>query len=501
MNLFRIGNGPWEKLFSGVFQEHDIELYSNPDRILLVLIYEKKLDVLEGAIAEVYKVFHAKGEVEAFTETLPREALIITKHDERSTMKFLLLGSKPNYVRWIEAEFIEEVDAMVKRLSTSSAMMKDVSKAYELTLSEIGESEQEVQTAFFAQPMLVPILTTASHGSVFQEPQIKPITKGEIMLGITRDRSRVIEPLALFTKTIITDGEEKDRNRALQVIGESALLSNVPAVFVDFNRKFIGIGEANKNAGELQKYDVNVDALGFPARVLKSRESIRIDLNLLNTEGTAELFGVGEKDFPRILRMALDAGPVATMNELVERVSNTAQTEEFSEFKIRKAARILKLMDVIYPNLFGGQNDIEDMAKQGLANIARASLLEFEAMDQRASLLLFHSVMRGIYEYAKKKGKSSEVRLMVIIPHVHYLKGKGRQQIDVDDIASILKDLQGFGVSFAIAADSLIDVNQEIKNVANAKLNVVSENDLGVQLINRKAYRVLVRPTLSRQTI
>jgi len=321
------------------------------------------------------------------------------------------------------------------------------------------------------------------------------------MLGITRDRSRVIEPLVLFSRTLITDGEEKDRNRVLQVIGESALLSNVPAVFLDFNRKFAGIGEANKNTGELQKYDVNVDALGFPTRIVKSRENARVDLNLVNPDGVAEMFGIGEKDFPRILRLSLTQGAVGSMNELIERVSNMGQTEEFSEFKIRKAARILKLIDVIYPSLFGGPNDIDEMTKQGTANIARASVLEFESMDQRSSLLLFHSVMRGIYEYSKKRGKTGDVRLMLIIPHTHFLKINERQKTDIEDIIAILSDLQSFGVSFALAAENLIDVNLDIKNATNAKLNVVSENDIGVQLTNRKAYRVLVRPTLSRQTV
>ncbi len=501
MNLFRIGNGPWEKLFSGVFQEHDIEMYANPERILMVLIFEKKLDIVEGAIMEVYKVFHAKGEVESFTETLPREALIITKHDERATYKFLLLGSKPTYVRWVESEFIEQADSMVKRLATSSAMMKEVSKAYELTLNDIGQEPQEIQTAFFSQPMLVPMITNSSRSTILEEPQLKPITKGEIVLGITRDRARVIEPLVLFSKTIVTDGEEKDRNRVLQVIAESSLLSNVPAIFLDFNRKFASIGEANKNTAELQKYAVNVDPLGFPARIIKSRENFRVDLNLINPDGIAEAFGSGEKDFPRILRMALELGQVGSVNELIERISNMGQTEEFSEFKIRKAARTLKLIDIIYPNLFGGPSDIEELARPGNANIARASILEFDAMDSRSSLLLFQTMMRSFYEYAKKKGKTREIRAFIVIPHMHFLKEKERSKISVDDIISIIKNIGEFGISFVVAADNLLDVPPEIKNVANAKLNIVSENDVGVQITNRKAYRVLVRPTLSRQTV
>ena len=303
----------------------------------------------------------------------------------------------------------------------------------------------------------------------------------------------------LFSRVLVSDGEEKDRNRVLQVIGESAMLSNVPAVFLDFSRKFSGIGEANRNIAEIQKYDVNVDPLGFPARVMKSRENVKVDLNLTSPDAAAELFGVGEKDFPRIMRIAVGQGEVTSMESLIERVSGMAQTEEFSEFKIRKTARILKLMDVICPNLFGGPNEIDEMSKPGLASIARASVIGFESMDQRSSLLLFHSVVKGLYEYAKKRGKTQEIRAMLIVPHVRYLKDKDRQRICVAEIVGILKDLQTYGVSFAIGAENLIDINTDIKGAANAKINVVGENDVGVQLTNRKAYRVLVRPTLSRQ--
>ena len=126
MELFKISGGPWEKLFTGLFQEHEIELYSNPDRIILVIIYEKKLDQIVGAVVELYKVFYASGDAESFTETLPREAMLITKHDESQNLKFLLLGSKPVYIAWSEEEFTHEVDSMVKRLEASALLMFSV---------------------------------------------------------------------------------------------------------------------------------------------------------------------------------------------------------------------------------------------------------------------------------------------------------------------------------------------------------------------------------------
>src|SRR3989344_3798184 len=476
MNLFRIANGPWEKLFSGNFQEHEVELYSNPDKILMIIIYEKKLDMVQGAIVELYKVFSAVGEVESFTETLPKEAMIITKHNEKQNLKFLLLGSKPIYVKWVEDEFIREVDMLVKRLATSAVMIKDVSKAYELTLQEIADSDQDIQTAFFSEPMLVPLLSTSSHANAsVAEPSFKAVTKGEIMLGLTRDRKRVVEPLALFTKTIITDGEEKDRNRVLQVLAESALLSNIPVVFFDLSKKFTGIGEANKNIAEIQKYEVNIDPLGFPARTLKTREHLKVDLNLVSSEGIAELFGIGEKDFARILKTGIEKGIITSINELIERISNTAQTEEFSEFKIRKTARILKLMDLRYPGLFGGQNDIEEMTRRGTANIARASILEFHSLDERSSVLMFHSLMKGILQYAKKAGKPNSIFAMVIIPNAHIVKSKDKQQIGAKEITSILKDFSSHGVAYLLGTEQLLDIDQDTKNDAVTKINIVSE--------------------------
>lgn len=502
MKLFRIAEGPWEKLFTGNFQEHEVELYSNPDKILMVIVYEMKHDSVEGAIVELYKVFSSKGEVEAFTETLPKEAIILTKHNEKETLKFLLLGSKPIYVKWVEDEFIREVDLLVKRLATSASMIKDVSKAYELTLREIKESPQDVQTAFFAEPMLVPVLSSSSHQMFPTEEAPKPATKGEIMVGITRDRKRVIEPLSLFIKTIVTDGDEKDRNRAMQVLAESALLSNIPTIFFDPRRKFSTIGETNRNIAELQKYEVNIDPLGFPARAFRARDNLKIDLNLVNPEGISGLFGVGEKDFALILKAEIGKEPVSSMNQLIERIAGMPQTEEFSEFKIHKTARILRLIDIRYPNLFGGPNEIEEMMRQGTANIARASILEIDSLDERSSSILFYTLLKGIFEFCKKSDKGLDINAMVLIPQSQQLfKPKGKSQVGLKEIVQILKDFSKYGVAYIVASEHLIDIEQEIKNDSTAQINVVSDNDISVQLTGKKSYRVLVRPTLSKQAV
>lgn len=497
MELFKLANGPWEKLFEGKFQKHELVLYSNPEKILMMLILEKKLDKIEGAIVELYKVFHGIGDVESFTETLPRDILIVTKHDEKQTMKFLMLGSKPTYVNWNETDFTKEVDSLVKKLETSSSMIKDVSKAYELTLQEISESNPDVQTAFFTQPMLVPLMATSSH-TIGPAPEtgdgLKALTKGDIVIGLTRDKKKIVEPLALFKSVIVSEGMDKDRIRVLQVLGESALLANTPVIFVDKDKSFAGIGEASKEDAELDKYQVEIDPLGFPIKNYKPTSNVKVDLNLISPDGVAEIFGIGDKDFPRILRLVLSQGEVTTIDELADKTSGVEQTEEFSEFQIQKTARILKLMNIIYPGLFGGANEMSSIMKKGASNIARASVIDFSLLDHRGSVLLVHSLVKGALKESANGG-----RVMTIIPKAEFLQAKGKQHKISKEIYSTLNELTAKGSLFVLATKKVIDIDSETRKNAMVKINIVSGNDVGIRLKEKKSYRVLIRPTLSKQ--
>ncbi len=499
MPLFKLSHGPWELLFSGKFQEHEVELYSNPDKILMVLVFEKKLDRIEGAIIELYKVFSATGEAEAFTETLPREVILLTKHDDKQTLKFFMLGSKPSYSRWIEEDFTKETESLLKRLETSATMIKDVSKAYELELKEIAESDKEIQVAFFTQPLLTPMLATSSHGFAESGEQIiANINKGEIVLGLTRDKHKVVEPLAFFTKTMVNEGEIKDRQKVLRVLTESALLSNVTSLIFDWTGNELQIGEAGNKSAELQKYLVEIDSLGFPVKKYTPGENLNVDLNLINPEGIAKQFGVGEKNFPRILRKIIEKGKFSSIEELAEKIANEEKSEEFTDYELLKSARIVSLMGIRYPGLFGGENPIQEITKKGNQTIARASVINLSSLDNRASLLLIHSVIKGIFEDAKSKPKKNEISSMIILAEAGKAIPSEQGDIISNDIASMMSQFPENGLGFCIGSEQPIDISPQLSSDLSAKINIVSENDVGVQLKGKKVYRVLVRPELSK---
>lgn len=498
MELFKISDGPWERIFSGNFLEHEVDIYSNPDKILLTLIYEKKLDRIEGAIVELYKVFYANGEVESFTETLPREVIVLTKHDEKSNLRLFLLGSKPSYVRWVEDEFLNEVDSLIKRLTTSSAMIKDISKAYDLTLKEISECDDEIKRAFFTQTLMPLTLISSSHagGSVGVEQTVFSM-KTEVVLGLTKEKKQVHEPLSVFSSTIVNEGLEKDRARVMQIIGESALLSNVPVVFFDFNGMFSGLGDASKDNNELQKYEVDIDPIGFPVRAMKAKDAVKIDLNIISYDCIAELLGIGDKDFARVMKKALSFGRVASVKELVERIVSIKASDEFTEFEVFKTARTLKLLDAMYPNLFSGPIDTEDISKPGSANIARASLIDLKGVDEKVALMLIYSTIKSIRNYFAAKGESKAMRIFIILPNALIIKSDDRKKLIAKEISDMLYDMPSKGAAYVLGSQHALDIDMGIRNNAEAKVDIVFGNDAGVQLKNAKSYRVLVRPTLS----
>ena len=231
MELFKISDGPWEKMYGGIAQGNEIDIYSNPEGMLLVIIYDKEKNKVAGAVVEIFKVFHSQGDVEHFVETLPRKITVINKHEgEKQDNKFLLLASEPTYVTWNERSFLDETEKLLRRLRASSTLIRDVSKAYDITLTDLGSSNEKIKGIFFAEPLVIPIVSESAkkESTVVSGEDILPksITKGEIIVGLTKEKQKIIEPLALFSRTVVMDGTEGERKRILHVMAESALLSN-----------------------------------------------------------------------------------------------------------------------------------------------------------------------------------------------------------------------------------------------------------------------------------
>ena len=503
VELFRIASGPWEKLFDGSFQKHLVQILSNPESIIMVAIFETEGERVKGLIVEFFKIYYAVGSVETFSETLPRELVVLTKHDAKQTLKFLAIGSTPSFVEWKEEEVMQETDALLSKLKSSSEMIKDVSKAYDLKLIELKQAPSDVKEAFFTHPLLVPVLSTSYHAistgqaeSISETTVVKSVP-GEVMIGITREGNLVEEPLNLLLKTGVFDGTEVNRNHIMQVLIEGALLSNVPAVVFDWDARFEGIAVASKDAEKFKEFKLDIEPIGFPAKKFKPLSDLQANLSMLNPEGLLELFGAGAKSVPaRVIMQAMTSGQQASIQTLCEIIRKIELTTEITVYQQLKAIRALNLMQVRYPKLFDGANNVEEVSKNWVRSIGQAGIIDLQGLDSRQTLMLISSIVKEMLAFYKNKGVSKQVKSMIFIPEINKLSAHYKNTL-FKDLAQALNELKEYGIGFAVSSPKEIDLEEDIRKGLESEFGIVIQNDVGVKITNRKQYRVLVRPTLS----
>jgi len=500
--LFKIGSGPWEKLFEGNFQKYSLQLLSNPESTILVAIFDSDNDKVRGVITEFYKIYSALGSIETFSETLPRELLVLTKHDSSKTSKFLAIGSGASYTEWSEEKVMLETESQLSKLKTSSEMIKEVSKAYDLQLNELRKASSEVKEEFFTFPLLLPAMFTNYHlppglqqqsGKEQQGIQVP----GEIILGITREGQLIEEPLGLFSRTAIFDGNDVSRKQATQVLIEGCLLSNIPAVIFDQNHDFEGIGFATKDYARLKEFKLEIEPIGFPARKFTAISEVQVNLSMTSPESLLEIFGINA-GLPagKIIISAMRSRPVLEMREIAESIKKMEITAELTAYHQLKAVRALNLMLLRYPMLFDGKNDIEEISKNWVRAIGRASVVDTSGLDQRQSLLLAAGIVKEMLEFYKQKGYSKQLKSMVFIPEISAFSQLFKTGL-FKELARSLIELKEYGVGFCTSIQNKIDLDEELAKSLEAEIGIVIKNDAGINFLNKKQYRILLRPTIS----
>lgn len=493
---FKLSEGPWKEIFKGNFNEYEIEIFTNPESLVLVVIYEREGPKKVGAVVELYKIFYSIGDVDSFVETLPREVISLTKHDEKSTLKFFLLGSSPSYVKYDENAIVREVDNLIKKLQNSATMIKDVSKAYNITFKELAECTEDIKEAFFAQPLLIPIMSTASHPVSAPRTELRAVA-GEAILGITKEGTSVKEPISLFQKTIVSGGKEDERLQLIQILVESFLISNIAVVIFDKKGSFNGLSAPTKKTGELQKYKMDIEPIGFPVKEFEVPETVKIDINNLEITGLIESFGAAHDIVAETMVKAVESRNFNSINDVIKKINEVKIGGDFSEFQKLRAVRLLRLMDARYPDFFDGKNNVPEISKNWFKGIGRAGIINMSKTDERSALLVLQSLVQSILEHYKNEGPSKSLKSVIVVPSAEKILGSQEEHALSKKIANDLEELSKYGVGYVLGAEKSVDLTKKIVEAVEAKLSIIRENDAGVQLKDRKNYRVLLRPCIS----
>ena len=494
---FGLRNGPWKTLFEGSFQGHAIEILSNPDERMLVFIYEKEGKETKGVVMQAFSIYSAVGEIESFVESLQREAMALSRHDGKKTIQFLALASKQAYSKGNDEEAAKNVDALLSELDKADKRAEDIAKSFELKLDPLGKSSRAVKKAFFSQPAIIPMLSREGETKGLEEDKASIEAKGTgagVILGMTKDGKKVIEPLQLFKRVVVSEGEKAHRNQFIQVIVESFLLANIPAVVFDEGNHFVGLSHPTKRVSELENQGINFDPIGFPTKDFYPGKSAKVNLNKVEPAGFLNLFGCNDKEAEKIMKEGLEKGKVDSIGQLI---SNIESQEIENSYLKKRLERVVKLADIIYPELFAGKTNVGEMLKSWFEKIGRTSIVHVDDLDPRALTFLLDSLAKELLEEVKGRGETGRPELLVAFPNVGKVFSIKDNPIQADFVRTVA-EMKRFGISFVAGIKKASDLDKQLMQISETKIGIIRHNDIAVNLPNSKNYRLLVRPTLSR---
>lgn len=510
MPLFKIAQGPWTLLLKGTLQDQELEVYTNPQKMIYVQQLREENGVIVECVSEFYKPYSPVGDVNAFIQTIPREVMLLTKHLGDATHTFLILGSSPVSVVWEESIVLEQTDILLKKMEVSSSLLSEVARAYDVQLKNMSEMPPEISDAFFAMPLLTSILSTNSHatenasqgkqvdGTAAQHMGALP---GEFVLGTTTNGLMVKEPIVFFKRSLVVGGRIEHRKHALQVIAEGALFSNIPLVIVDWENEFNVLRSPNPSAQLLHDQKIEGDPVGFPLKEFLPGENLKIELSMLHPEGLVEILGLSTIDLGNHLARFLHEHQMSSIDEAKGILRQLPPSETLTPFAISSLIRLFTLLDQTFPNLFTGTNPIEEISKSWFQSIGRVGVLKMKNVPPKIRNLLVYTILRGVYELYTRKGVSGRVKSLILIPEATQLFDAQREPSLAKEMERLFSQSTTQDVGFLFSAAHDIDLPRNMLMLTEAKLSIVGGREVGVTLVGRKNYRATMRDTYSQPVV
>jgi hypothetical protein len=496
--LFKLNDGPWKKLFEGDFQGMPVELYKNPDNFLLMVILDLGKRKVNGAVVQLHYPFLGKGSLEALVETVPKELMLFEKRDKGMTVKWLLISSQAEYLKWKETSFQKEFSKKLKEMKNYAKTMKGHAKGYSVGLKPLNECTRSVQAAFFNEPVLIPALAGKMPREEKRKELSGTVVEEDILLGKDKADKVISEQMPDFSETIVEDGKEKDRKHVLHVLAESALLSHLALTVLDWEDDFQGLATSTKKLKGLKEAGIDVEPIGFPVKHFYPFKELKVDVNLLGGTALTTLFGVGNERVVNLIREKMRVKKYSGFQELIEEIKKEKASEKVNQYEINKAVRVLQLIDNRYPNLFGANNPVGEVSSLWMKGMGRAGIVHLDQMpDRRSRLMLIHSLLKGVKEFYEDKGASRQLKALVVLPQARKLVGLEKQSVLQQEMVKTLKEFNEFGVGFVLESNHAVDLDEEITDQAKTVVSLVRGLDAAINIEGKKRLRLEIRPTLS----
>jgi hypothetical protein len=381
-------------------------------------------------------------------------------------------------------------------IEDQSERANELARSFEVNLTELKYAKEDDVNKLFSEPILMPAISIPAIGGGREPAKVLAQT----LLGKKTTGEKAEENVQSFLSTLIL-GAREQRKDIIHVVLENCALSGVTTVVFDDDKTYERMATPNKSFD--YKAFPDIQPIGMPLKSI-SIGDVGIDLNLMTPEMFRDVMGITAKDKDYLGKSAAELidgvlhdarGTIKTLTDLEDGL--LAVKEDVKKFHVYKAIRMLKLLDMSYPGLFGGRVDLTLFISPYLKSIGSVIRIDISSLPEETKTAFMYSVLTSLYKKYKEEMATKEVKVISFIVDGSKLAPSDPSTSLQKGMLATLVDCTNYGVGVCLGAEHETDINSELVNNATIRLESVSENEIAVREVHSRPYRMTMRSNLS----
>ncbi|MCX6768119.1 MAG: hypothetical protein NTY90_05350 [Candidatus Micrarchaeota archaeon] len=466
--------GPWTRILSAQWGEYPLSIYHNPDKVILLVIFDKTDGDTNGVLVVMKKAFLAEGDLTKFILAQKKEMVFLEKFSKEARHSFLLVGPVPAYVAYSQDQLLDAVKKQYSEIDAISRLTKDVVAGYGAKATDLAQAGEEAVQVLLGDPLTLFALARP------ERPAETVFPFAKIMLGIDSKGDAVEAKLASLGSVGVVGGKKSERLHTLHVLAEEALQNNVACLVLDSTDSFQGLKEPSKETAALEKFHVHPIPVGYPLKTYELGTNTFLDLSTVSPDAFLSAFGLEQSDTGALVKKVMDLKKAQGLGDLMAEIAALKESKENPQYAINKAVRVIQVIQKTHPALFAKNLSQEWLApwQEGAAKVFHISLSK---QPQNVRQLFIQSLLRSM-----PLPEGRVMKLFIVF----------EQDIsDIsDDVAIMLEKFRKSGVGFAVQSEHEVDVEM----VPEPSLKIEFTNsEAAVTEAGERPKRFTVRPGLT----
>jgi hypothetical protein len=446
-SVWNLPGGPWERLFAGVWNQFNVAVYENEDKILLTTIFPKSGEV-NWIMVRIDKMLLIPKGIESLEGKLDSSAHILKQKLPGKEMTYLILLSPPTSVEFGSKEIGSKVFQKVLKIEEEAEKVKNLAKKEGVEVIDLKEAPYKESASILGNPtILLSLLSIAPEGEEPKKEKLK-----ELIIGEEKDELFSISAEIFDTYSSVKKGSEEERNYLAQALLEEAIIdaSPMPMVF-DFCKYGLKLQQGNPYPYDYEKYGFKTHNVGFELDyydLASAENDVTIDLNKVTPQFVWKVFGLGAEEVSTLILETVarlqQTKSLDSIDRLEEEIKKLSATKGTNNAIASRALRIVRVVKKTYEGIFAKSGDMSDRISDMVKNNKTMYFRLYE-LDKRKRLAYLLYILDSI-DYLKESKELSDIerkRLEYIYPCLLSMDWFGEGVVESEIVERIINNHRG----------------------------------------------------------